>query len=155
MAAAGGSGGAGSEDPGWNLRGLESEKREERLKRLAQEEVSRRFDLGRDMMLRVTLIRLGEQEHAVLFTQHHIASDGWLIGILVKELRALYGAYAEGKGGPLPELRIQTGDYAEWQRGWADGGGAAGGSGGWRSSRKVGLGTWIAAGQGASGEAGI
>ncbi len=101
-----------------DLRGLEGEKREESLKRLAQEEVSRRFDLGRDMMLRVTLVRLGEQEHAVLFTQHHIASDGWSIGVLVRELSVLYGAYVEGQADPLPELRIQYGDYAEWQRGW-------------------------------------
>src|SRR5258708_22108172 len=104
-----------------DLKGLTRERREEELVREAREEVSRGFDLERDLMLRVKLIELGEQEHGVLFTQHHIASDGWSVAILVREFSQLYEAYSEGRENPLKELAVQYGDYAQWQRGWLTG----------------------------------
>ena len=72
-------------------------------------------------MLRVQLIRVSADEHVLLATMHHIASDGWSIGILVTEFSALYTAYVQGQDNPLPELSIQYADYAQWQRDWLQG----------------------------------
>src|SRR5207244_9336218 len=80
------------------------------------EEASIPFDLGRGPLLRGKLLRLGEEEHVLLLSMHHIVSDGWSVGVLVRELGVLYEAYAGGKESPLPELPIQYADYAEWQR---------------------------------------
>jgi hypothetical protein len=66
-------------------------------------------------MLRVLLLRLTDQEHILLLVQHHIASDGWSMGILWQELTALYRAFTFGDPSPLPELPIQYADYAVWQ----------------------------------------
>src|SRR5437870_4398163 len=92
------------------------EERERETLRLAIEEASIPFDLGRGPLLRGKLLRLGEEEHVLLLTVHHIVSDGWSVGVLVRELGVLYEAYAAGKESPLPELPIQYADYAEWQR---------------------------------------
>ncbi|HEV7919166.1 MAG TPA: non-ribosomal peptide synthase/polyketide synthase [Thermoanaerobaculia bacterium] len=77
---------------------------------LAREEALRPFDLRRDPMLRVTLIELGRDEHALLVTLHHIAADGWSVDVMIREIAALYG------GGTLPALPIQYADYAAWHR---------------------------------------
>jgi hypothetical protein len=66
-------------------------------------------------------VKLSDTEHLVLFTMHHIVSDGWSIGVLVKEVAALYEAYLERKSSPLPELSIQYADFAVWQREWLKG----------------------------------
>lgn len=66
--------------------------------------------------MRVKVLRLAEEEHVVLFTMHHIVSDAWSLGVLVREICALYGAFSQGQGSPLPELEIQYADYAYWQR---------------------------------------
>ncbi|HKV09554.1 MAG TPA: amino acid adenylation domain-containing protein, partial [Thermoanaerobaculia bacterium] len=95
--------------------------REQELGRRIAEEAARPFDLARDSMLRAALLRLGPEEHGLLVTLHHIASDGWSRGILVRELAALYTALAAGRPSPLPELAIQYGDYAAWQRSWLRG----------------------------------
>jgi amino acid adenylation domain-containing protein len=104
-----------------DLSSLGTSEQEARVRRLAQEEGSRRFDLERDPMLRVTLVGLSEEEHVALFTQHHIASDGWSVAILVREFSALYRAYSQEQKSPLPELPIQYADYAHWQRQWLQG----------------------------------
>jgi amino acid adenylation domain-containing protein len=91
------------------------------LERIASEEANSEFDLERGPLIRGRLVRLkdegDEERHAMLFTMHHIVSDGWSMGVMGKELSALYAAYREGKEDPLPELGIQYGDYAVWQRG--------------------------------------
>ncbi|HYG63124.1 MAG TPA: amino acid adenylation domain-containing protein, partial [Thermoanaerobaculia bacterium] len=91
------------------------------MERLAFAEGRRPFDLERGPMLRTTLLRLGSAEHALLVTMHHIVSDGWTIGILIRELVALYSAFSQGLPSPLPELPLQYADYAVWQRRWLDG----------------------------------
>src|SRR5205823_8798572 len=97
------------------------EERERETLRLAIEEASIPFDLGRGPLLRGKLLRLGEEEHVLLLTMHQIVSDGWSVGVLVRELGVLYEAYAGGKESPLPELPIQYADYAEWQREYLQG----------------------------------
>src|SRR4030095_2996242 len=67
------------------------------------------------------LLRLGPEEHVFLLTQHHIVSDGWSMGILTRELGALYRAFTAGEKDSLPPLAIQYPDYAAWQRAWFSG----------------------------------
>src|SRR3954463_8906898 len=88
---------------------------EEEARQRASQEAQKPFDLARGPLVRGSLLRLGEREHVLLLTMHHIVSDGWSLGILIRELAALYG------GSPLPELRFQYADYAAWQRQWLRG----------------------------------
>ncbi len=72
-------------------------------------------------LLRLRLIRLGAQDHALLATVHHIVSDGWSLGVLIREVAALYTACCQGRPSPLLPLAIQYADFAAWQRGWLQG----------------------------------
>nr|QEO74483.1 condensation domain-containing protein [uncultured bacterium] len=100
-----------------DLSGLaEGQGRSAEVLRLAREEAGRPFDLERGPLVRATLLRLGEGEHVLLLTMHHIVTDGWSMGILLDEISALYGAYVRGEESPLSELPIQYADYAAWQR---------------------------------------
>jgi len=98
----------------------EADKESETSQVLA-EEAHRPFDLAQDLMLRATLIKLSEQEHILLLVMHHIASDGWSMGILMRELSHFYEAEMSGLPSSLPELPIQYADYAEWQLEWLQG----------------------------------
>ncbi len=102
-----------------DLRGVPEPQRE--AQRVAIEEIQRPFDLARGPLIRASLLRLGEQEHVVLLLLHHIITDGWSNGILLRELATLYAAFSSGKPLPLPELPIQYADYALWQREWLQG----------------------------------
>jgi amino acid adenylation domain-containing protein/non-ribosomal peptide synthase protein (TIGR01720 family) len=104
-----------------DLSGLSETTLGEEDKQLAKSESSRPFDLARGPLLRITLLRLQDEEYAVLFTMHHIVSDGWSMGVLVREFIALYTAYCMGVPSPLPELPIQYVDFASWQRQWLEG----------------------------------
>ena len=95
--------------------------REGEAERLSREEAAQVFSLERGPLLRARLIKESEQEHVALFTMHHIVSDGWSMGVLIKEVAALYGAYQAGAESALAELRIQYADYAAWQRKWLQG----------------------------------
>src|SRR4030095_7568774 len=68
------------------------------------------------------LFRLGPESHVLSLVAHHIAADGWSLGILVGEIGALYDACAAGLPSPLAEPRVQYADWAAWQRGWLRGG---------------------------------
>ncbi len=92
------------------------EAREEWVHKLVQEEAGHPFDLENGALLRCGLLRLGEREHLLLVTFHHIVSDGWSMGVLLRELGALYPAFLRGEPSPLPELRSQYADFARWQR---------------------------------------
>ena len=102
-----------------DLRGR-SDGREE-LARLAAEEAEASFDLEAGPLIRGRLIRLAEEEDALLITMHHIVSDGWSLGVFSNELSRLYGAFLKGEADPFPELEIQYADYAVWQRKWIEG----------------------------------
>ncbi|HJX28022.1 MAG TPA: amino acid adenylation domain-containing protein, partial [Thermoanaerobaculia bacterium] len=79
------------------------------------------FDLARGPLIRAGLLRLGPREHVVVVTMHHIVSDGWSIGVLLRELSILYDTFAAGRPSPLPELPVQYADFAVWQREWLTG----------------------------------
>jgi amino acid adenylation domain-containing protein/non-ribosomal peptide synthase protein (TIGR01720 family) len=85
------------------------------------QEAQRPFDLTYGPLLRALLIQIAEQEHVLFWNIHHIAYDGWSQGIFLRELAALYHAYANGQASPLAELPIQYLDYAAWQRQWLQG----------------------------------
>ncbi|HEX2642744.1 MAG TPA: amino acid adenylation domain-containing protein, partial [Thermoanaerobaculia bacterium] len=104
-----------------DLAGLPEPAREAAALALAVEESGRPFDLARDPMLRGVLLRLAREDHAVALTTHHVASDGWSIGILVREVTAIYAAFAQGEPSPLPELAVQYADFAVWQHSWLHG----------------------------------
>ncbi|HEX2076721.1 MAG TPA: amino acid adenylation domain-containing protein [Longimicrobium sp.] len=104
--------------PVLDLSMLSREMRESELARLSDEEARHPFDLAAGPLLRALVVRLGNDDAAVLFTMHHIVSDGWSMGIFVREVSALYGAYSRGETIRLPELPVQYADYAAWQRAW-------------------------------------
>jgi non-ribosomal peptide synthetase component F len=89
--------------------------------RLVAEWAGRPFDLERGPLFRKALLRLSDGEHLLLLNVHHIASDGWSNGILVREMSTLYQAFAAGRPSPLAPLPIQYADYAVWQRSWLTG----------------------------------
>ncbi|NLG48893.1 MAG: AMP-binding protein, partial [Chloroflexi bacterium] len=104
-----------------DLRGLTPEKREAEALRLATEDAQTPFDLGGGPLLRARLLQVDDAEHIAVLVLHHIVSDGWSMRLLIRELAALYHAYAAGRPSPLPELPIQYADYAAWQREWLQG----------------------------------
>jgi acyl-CoA synthetase (AMP-forming)/AMP-acid ligase II len=101
-----------------DLRVLTASKKTNVVRRIVQQEMLHSFDLGRDPLLRMRLLRLAEQEHLLLITTHRIIIDGWSIGLFVGELATLYDAFATGKPSPLAPLAIHYADFATWQRRW-------------------------------------
>ncbi|HEX7243557.1 MAG TPA: amino acid adenylation domain-containing protein, partial [Longimicrobiaceae bacterium] len=104
-----------------DLRGAPREAREAEVRALALAEAARPFDLLRGPVFRATLLRVADDEHVVLFTLHHVVSDGWSMGVLVGEVTALYEAHARGGEPGLPPLPVQYADFAVWQRAWLSG----------------------------------
>jgi amino acid adenylation domain-containing protein len=103
-----------------DLAALNEEARAAELKRLLEAEAQKPFDLARGPLWRAAVVRLGGEEHVLLFTMHHIISDGWSLGVLVREVAACYEAFGSGSGAALPELPVQYADYALWQQRRAD-----------------------------------
>ncbi|HEU4561892.1 MAG TPA: amino acid adenylation domain-containing protein, partial [Longimicrobium sp.] len=99
-----------------DLSDLSQADREAAVRRRAGEEAARPFDLSAGPLFRAALLRLGEEDHVLLPSMHHIVSDGWSLGVLSREFSTLYEAYREGRESPLPELGVQYADYAVWQR---------------------------------------
>jgi alpha-ketoglutarate-dependent taurine dioxygenase len=104
-----------------SLSELPAAERDAEAQRLSLEEFRRPFDLANGPLLRFMLIKLSEHEHILLFAMHHIVSDGWSMGVLVREVTTLYKAFAASRPSPLPELPIQYADFALWQRQWLSG----------------------------------
>ncbi|HSF40769.1 MAG TPA: condensation domain-containing protein, partial [Thermoanaerobaculia bacterium] len=96
---------------------------EEELHRLAVEEAGRPFDVGRAPLIRALAVRLDGDDHALLVTMHHAASDGWSVEVFKRDLAALYDAFSQGLPSPLPGLPVQYADFALWQRRLLEGGG--------------------------------
>ena len=104
-----------------DLSGLEQQEREQAKQALTEETLHRPFDLTQDILIRASLVKLQEREHILNLCMHHIVSDGWSMGVLTRELGALYEAFSQGQENPLVELPIQYVDYAQWQRQWLSG----------------------------------
>ncbi|MET0644973.1 MAG: amino acid adenylation domain-containing protein, partial [Pyrinomonadaceae bacterium] len=104
-----------------DLSGLGESEREVTAERLADAEHARLFELDAGPLARPLLIRFSAHEHVLVCTLHHIISDGWSKGVLIKEMSALYEAFGRGEPSPLPELPVQYADFGAWERGWLSG----------------------------------
>jgi amino acid adenylation domain-containing protein len=104
-----------------DLRALHAGDRQSQKQRLLTQEAQRLFDLSRGPLIRAALLRLNDEEHVVLLTMHHIISDGWSIGLLLREVTQLYRAFSCGERSPLAEINVQYVDYSNWQREWLKG----------------------------------
>jgi len=92
-----------------------------RAKAIATEEAHSPFDLSRGPLLRTKLLKLADLDHVLIVTMHHIISDGWSIGVFIREIGAIYSALVKGQQYRLDQLQIQYADYAAWQREWLEG----------------------------------
>jgi hypothetical protein len=99
-----------------DLSGRPEAERETEAQRIAFEEQQTPFDLSKGPLLRARIVKLSAEDHVLLVTMHHIVSDAWSAAIFLQEMSALYSAFSAGKPSPLPELAVQYGDYAAWQR---------------------------------------
>ncbi|MGZ5075413.1 MAG: amino acid adenylation domain-containing protein [Methylobacter sp.] len=106
-----------------DLAGFPEAEREARADLLIQEEAKRPYDLTRDPLLRVLLLRLGPREHDFVLTIHHTVWDAWAAGVLHREIAILYRALKAGESSPLPPLAVQYADFAIWERQWMQSGG--------------------------------
>ncbi|MCB1055191.1 MAG: amino acid adenylation domain-containing protein, partial [Acidobacteria bacterium] len=107
-----------------DLASLRQEDRDRLGRELVGRDAMRPFALDSGRLLRCAALRLGAEDHLVLFSMHHIASDGWSMGLLVREVSLLYGHHSTGATAPLEDLRelpVQYADFAAWQRGWLAG----------------------------------
>ncbi|MBH3402526.1 non-ribosomal peptide synthetase [Pseudomonas fluorescens] len=101
-----------------DLSDLPNTEREARAQEVREDQARSPFDLEKGPLLRVTLVRLGDEEHQLLVTLHHIIADGWSLNILIDEFSRLYAAAAQGQPLELPPLTLQYADYGNWQRQW-------------------------------------
>ncbi len=92
-----------------------TERAEVEAKAVAQQFATTPFDLSEGPLMRALLVRLTAEEHWLLINFHHIAADGWSMGVFQRELSTLYDAYCRGESSPLPELAVQYADFAHWQ----------------------------------------
>ncbi|MEX0916344.1 MAG: amino acid adenylation domain-containing protein [Wenzhouxiangellaceae bacterium] len=104
-----------------DLSAFPESEREHHVQQMTRADARAPFDLGRDVLLRVTVLKLDHNTHVVLANMHHIASDGWSMGIFFRELGILYRAYRRSEPNPLSPLPIQYAGYARWQREWLQG----------------------------------
>lgn len=98
-----------------DLSDFSEEEQHKKVRQLQAEDSKLSFDLKKDCLLRITLIQLKGNSFVLLVTMHHIATDGWSFGILIKEFGTLYKAYSKADKNPLSDLNIQYADYAQWQ----------------------------------------
>ena len=105
----------------WNFTGLSEGDAEQRARDIVARETRRPFDLERGPVWRAALLELRAQVHLLVVSMHHIASDGWLTGLLVSEFTTLYECYRRGAPSGLSEPAVQYSDYAVWQQRWLEG----------------------------------
>ncbi|MBD2812214.1 amino acid adenylation domain-containing protein [Xenorhabdus sp. Vera] len=101
--------------PFHDLRQLDPTFHTQRVTEFAEQEAQMLFNFAQGPLIRGQLLQLADEEHVLLLTMHHIITDGWSIGVLVRELGAFYRAALNGDDDPLPPLPIQYADYAVWQ----------------------------------------
>ena len=103
-----------------DLQALTNAMQQEISWQLAMDEAQRPFNLAQGPLLRAMLMKFGPTEFLLSITMHHIISDGWSIGVLIREINTFYQAYYAEQTQPLAELPIQYADYAVWQRKWLE-----------------------------------
>lgn len=101
---------------------LSDNEQQQQIKEFVEHETQQPFDLHNGPLLRVKLLRLADDDHVLVLTQHHIVSDGASMQIMVSELVQVYGAFVQGQDTTLAPLQIQYADYAIWQRHWMEAG---------------------------------
>ncbi|HEY0603894.1 MAG TPA: amino acid adenylation domain-containing protein, partial [Herpetosiphonaceae bacterium] len=99
-----------------DLSRLEPAIREQQTRQVQLAAAQRPFDLQRDQLLRIELLRLDEHEHLLVIVMHHIIADGWSVGVFARELAEVYAAWTRGERHALPPLPIRYVDYALWQQ---------------------------------------
>ena len=104
-----------------DLSRLPEVERAARLKQTSRRLREQPFDFVQGPLVGAALVRLTEEEYHFWFLMHHIVSDGWSIGVILKELSLAYEAFAAGRQPELPKLPIQYADFAVWQRAWLQG----------------------------------
>ncbi|HET6763429.1 MAG TPA: condensation domain-containing protein, partial [Longimicrobiaceae bacterium] len=104
-----------------DISGLGADALEAEIAARVRDESLAPFSLADGPLFRAELLRAGPADHVLLVNMHHAVSDGWSIGILVRELTALYAAFSAGRPSPLAELPVRYADFAAWQRGWLTG----------------------------------
>jgi amino acid adenylation domain-containing protein/non-ribosomal peptide synthase protein (TIGR01720 family) len=104
-----------------DLSGLSGTERQRRVDELIEKHAQVPFDITTGPLLRSHLVKFSDEEHIMLFNMHHIISDGWSMGAMIREWSALYRAYYSHQEAELPELSIRYTDYAAWQRNWLSG----------------------------------
>ncbi len=103
-----------------DLRTCPAAGRAERCAELLRDELRQKFDLARGPLARAMLVKLGDEEHELLLTIHHIVADGWSLALLIKEINALYTARVQKTDVELPALSVQIADYTRWERRWLE-----------------------------------
>lgn len=98
-----------------DLSALRRQDRDAAVRALQREEAGKPFDIAAEPGLRARLFIIGADEHVLVLTMHHIVSDGWSLGVMLRELSTLYHAFSRKAPSPLADLPIQYGDFAEWQ----------------------------------------
>lgn len=104
-----------------DLQGFSPEEQEAQVKKIAQQEMMWRFDLAQGPLWRMTWLRLDDNTHVLLGNLHHIVSDGWSQGIMLREINKFYEAYLRNQSPALLHLPLQYADYAVWQRDYFSG----------------------------------
>lgn len=103
-----------------DIQDLSETRRGSRAERLIQDEARRPFELARGPLVRAVLLRLAGHDHVLVWTTHHIISDGWSLDLFTRELKTLYEAFSRGEESPLPDPPFQYVDFSSWQRSWLD-----------------------------------
>ncbi|HEX2207391.1 MAG TPA: amino acid adenylation domain-containing protein, partial [Longimicrobium sp.] len=98
----------------------DAEDREAALREIVERELRHPISITELPLLWLSLVRVAPEDHVLVMVEHHFVHDGWSFGIFLRELRALYLAFSEGKPSPLPEPGLQFADFAVWQRRWME-----------------------------------
>ena len=98
-----------------DLSGLPADERDAAVEQYGRAESGIPFRLDRDQLIRTLLLKLGSDEHRLVLSMHHIAADGWSLGVLIRDLAALYRGFHDGVGNPLAPPRFQYRDFSAWQ----------------------------------------
>jgi amino acid adenylation domain-containing protein len=104
-----------------DLRAIPAAQRESEVRERIKTEAAKPFDLPQGPLVRGAFLRLSNDDQVLLVIMHHIISDGWSVGVFMRELKTLYQAFISGLPSPLAELPIQYADFAQWQREWLQG----------------------------------